>query len=368
MSVFKRGSVYWYDFQFQRQRIRESTGLRNLTAALRAKAIRKAGLAEGRAGFRRRQTAPVFREFVVKEFLPWSEQQLKDRPRSYVRYVVSSKPLLAHFGKMRLDAITPGDVEKFKMARARSVTTATTNRDLAALRVMLNYAIRHDYLQQNAVTQVKFFPERPGIQRVVSHEEQKTYITVANPLLRELATLLVETGMRPEEVFTIQRKNVHLNAGYLFVPRGKTRYARRNVPLTGAATEVLKGRLVSVKGAYLFPHRRDTSLPLTTIQKAHNLALRDAAIDPPFRLYDFRHTFGSRAAMAGVDLATFKGVDGALPHLHHHAVCASHSGAQAHGHSKIGGVQRRAELLLLRGTHNFPHSDKTCPSRTHVSC
>ena len=107
-------------------------------------------------------------------------------------------------------------------------------------------------------------------------------------------------------MFTIQRKNVHLDEGYLFVPKGKTRYARRNVPLTGAATEVLKSRLVSVKGAYLFPHRRDPSLPLTTIQKAHKLALRDAAIDPPFRLYDFRHTFGSRAAMAGVDLATLK--------------------------------------------------------------
>ena len=306
MSVFKRGSVYWYDFQFQGQRIRESTGLRNLTAALRAKAIRKAGLAEGRAGFRRRQTAPVFRDFVVKEFLPWSEQQLKERPRSYVRYVVSSKPLLAHFGKMRLDAIIPGDVERFKMARARSVTTSTTNRDLAALRVMLNYAIRHDYFEKNAVSQVKFFPERPGIQRVVSHEEQKRYMTVANPLLQDIATLLVETGMRPEEMFTIQRKNVHLKDAYLFIPKGKTRYAQRNMPLTGAATEVLKSRLVSVKGAYLFPHRRDTSRPLTTIQKAHELALRDAAIDPPFRLYDFPHTFGSRAAMAGVDLATLK--------------------------------------------------------------
>ena len=27
---------------------------------------------------------------------------------------------------------------------------------------------------------------------------------------------------------------------------------------------------------------------------------------PGFRLYDFRHTFGSRSAMAGVDLATLK--------------------------------------------------------------
>ena len=71
-------------------------------------------------------------------------------------------------------------------------------------------------------------------------------------------------------MFTIQRKNVHLKDAYLFIPKGKTRYAQRNMPLTGAATEVLKSRLVSVKGAYLFPHRRDTSRPLTTIQKHMN--------------------------------------------------------------------------------------------------
>jgi len=36
------------------------------------------------------------------------------------------------------------------------------------------------------------------------------------------------------------------------------------------------------------------------------MALRMAKPTPPFRLYDFRHTFGSRTAMAGVDLPTLK--------------------------------------------------------------
>ena len=53
MSVFKRGGVYWYNFVFQGQRIRESTGLTNKTAAQRVEAIRKAELAEGRAGAER---------------------------------------------------------------------------------------------------------------------------------------------------------------------------------------------------------------------------------------------------------------------------------------------------------------------------
>ena len=59
-------------------------------------------------------------------------------------------------------------------------------------------------------------------------------------------------------------------------------------------------------GPYLFPHREDPNKPLTTVRKAHQDALRTAKIKPPFRLYDLRHTFGSRSAMAGVDLATLK--------------------------------------------------------------
>ena len=146
--------------------------------------------------------------------------------------------------------------------------------------------------------------------RVVSHDEQRLYLEAANPLLRDVATLIVETGIRPEEVFTICQENVHLNRRYLFVPTGKTKFARRNIPLPDAAVEVLKRRLATAKGPYLFPHRRYPNRPLTTVQKAHEDAIRKTNVHPPFRLYDLRHTYGSRSAMAGVDLGTLKDLMG----------------------------------------------------------
>ena len=306
MSVFKRGTVYWYDFIFQGQRFRETTGLRNRTAALRVEAIRKAELAEGRAGLRPKRDCPHFGEFVVTEFLPWSRQQHRAPPRTYERYATSAKPLKYFFGKLPLDAITPAQLEKFKVARVQKITPAGTNRDLAALRVMLNFAIRQDHIRSNPFNSVKLFPEGPGIMRVVSYAEQHRYLVAANLLLRDIAVVMLETGMRPEEVFSMQKENVFLADRYLFVPTGKTRFARRNVPLTDAALDVLKRRMVKVKGPYLFSHRHNPDLPLTTIRKAHVQALRGSAINPPFRLYDLRHTFGTRMAMAGVDLPTLK--------------------------------------------------------------
>ena len=306
MSVYKRGGIYWYEFWFQGQRYRVSTGLRNKTAALRAEAIRKAELAEGRAGIVHRGPSPTFEDFVNSEFLPWSKTQHAAHPRTHQYYRVSSKPLVSFFRKLPLDAISTAQVEKFKLIRAERVSPATTNRDLAALRFMLNFGIRQGHVVRNPVTGVRFLPEGPGMMRVVSHDEQRLYLEAANPLLRDVATLIVETGIRPEEVFTICQENVHLNRRYLFVPTGKTKFARRNIPLPDAAVEVLKRRLATAKGPYLFPHRRDPNRPLTTVQKAHEDAIRKTNVHPPFRLYDLRHTYGSRSAMAGVDLATLK--------------------------------------------------------------
>ena len=171
---------------------------------------------------------------------------------------------------------------------------------------MLNFSVRQGYIVRNPVSGVRFLPEGPGSIRVVSHDEQRRYLAVANANLRDVVTMIVETGMRPEEVYTIRKENVHLNRRYLFIPTGKTRYARRNVPLTAATIEVLKQRLASAEGPYLFGKRGNPEKPIGPICWEHRKTLRKTGIRPPFRLYDFRHTFGSRSAMAGVDLATLK--------------------------------------------------------------
>jgi integrase len=294
------------DFWFRGQRIRESTGLTNKQAAQYAEAIRKAGLAEGRAGIVRRGPCPQFEDFVNNDYLPWSKIQHAAHPRTHLRYKTSSQPLIEFFGDLPLDAITTTHVEKFKQVRSAEVSSATTNRDIAAFRFMLNCAMRKGMIAKNPVHGVKLLPEGPGAMRIIAHEEQQRYLEASNPLLWDVATVILETGMRPEEVFTIRKENVHLLDGYVFVPTGKTRFARRNIPLTDAVKETLRRRATTAKGPHVFPNREDFNRPLTTVKKAHAEALRKAEIDPPFRIYDLRHTFGSRSAMAGVDLATLK--------------------------------------------------------------
>jgi integrase len=109
---------------------------------------------------------------------------------------------------------------------------------------------------------------------------------------------MLEKGMRPEEVFTIRKENVHHGRRHLFVPVAKAKFARRNVPLTDNTIAILKRQSAKAKGPCPFSHRHDPERPLTTMKTAHDDALRKANIKPRFRLYDLRHTFGSRTAMA----------------------------------------------------------------------
>jgi integrase len=98
--------------------------------------------------------------------------------------------------------ISAGLVEKFKVSRSAVITGAGTNRDMAALRLILNYAKRHQYIDRNPVCDVSFLEEGEGNMRIVSHEEQRRYLAAASPLVHDVALLVVETGMRPGEVFS----------------------------------------------------------------------------------------------------------------------------------------------------------------------
>jgi len=78
--------------------------------------------------------------------------------------------------------------------------------------------------------------------RIVSYAEERIYMQHADPLLRDVATIIVETGIRPGEIFSAHGEHLNLDERYIFIPTGKTRFARRTIPLTNRAYGVL-GRL-----------------------------------------------------------------------------------------------------------------------------
>jgi integrase len=318
MSVFKRGGIYWFEFWHHGRRYRRSTGVKNCRAAEDIERAFRTALNKGEVGITERKTVPHFRT-GMSAFLKWSKQEHDAHPRTHARYAVSSLALVRYFVDTPLDKIHPEDVERFKTTRAgdfktargkkgrvltkKKIRPATVNRELACLKALFSYFIKADVVAKNPVSRVKFLAENNQQTRVLSHVEERAYFEKASPMLRDVARIILETGMRPEEVYTIRPENVDLERRTIQIPHGKTKAARRLLTLTSAALEVLRRRIADLKSPYVFPCETDSHRPIPKVNNAHDRAVKDSKI-APLRLYDLRHTWATRAAMSGIDLVT----------------------------------------------------------------
>ena len=337
MRIFKRGSTYWFELVYEGQRIQKSTRVKNRRTAGDIAAAYRTALAKGDVGITERKKVPSF-AVAMSAFLKWTAQEHQTSPGTAERYRYSSFALLRFFPNVSLDRITPQEVERFKTSRAAEMVTvrgkakdkrkstgvkirpATVNRELACLRAMFNHTAKDHHELRNPVSQVKLLAEANQQDRVLTFTEQRAYLAAASQTLADVAGLILETGMRPEEVFTLQAGSVSLKDRFLKVERGKTPSARRRIDLTDAAMKILKPRIADsqereesdraekrpsrkIESYYLFPCETDSDRPLPGIQSAHARALASSGV-ADFRPYDLRHTWATRAAEAGIDLVT----------------------------------------------------------------
>jgi integrase len=354
MAIYRRGKIWWYSFEFQGRRIQESSGFANKKRAIDAESIRRAGLLERRAGFTRIKLPPRFEEFV-SVFLVWSKQQ--HLPKTYQLHDNNCKSLKRYFDGKWLDEITPGMVEDFKLARVqekrwgeeeeRAISGVTVNRALATLRLLFNYAERCGYRVPNPVKGLEFYKEPKHI-RVISLEEEIAYFAAASQPLKDISRIILETGMRPDEVFRIEFANVDFSQRTIFNTFGKTPAARRKLTMTNEVYSILKGRAASNKSRYAFPSGTSLDRPIARVHKAHYGAVARAGIQPRFILYDLRHTYASRAVMAGVDLPTLAAL---LGHTNIQMSMRYVHPAEEHKREAVGKLENynAAEMLKLAG-------------------
>jgi integrase len=320
MAAYRRGRIYWYSFEFQGRRVQESSGFKNKTAALRAEAKRRSELLDRRAGFTKVKLAPKFEEFV-EPFLQWSKQQHK--PKTYDLHEWNCRTLKRFFRGKYLDEITIEMVQDFKSARkqeplehandSRLVTGATVNRALTTLKLLYHQAARSGYGLKNPVVGVAMFPEPLDSMRVITFEEQTSYLSKTSQPLCDIAQIMLDTGMRPDEVFRMRVENIDFKQKTIFNPFGKTKAARRTIPMTADVLALLRERAkeaTKLGSPFVFSSPHNAVRPIGSVKKAHRAAAVRAKIKGAFRLYDLRHTFATRAVTSGADLPTLSALLG----------------------------------------------------------
>src|SRR5439155_8072450 len=199
MSIYKRGGIYWYKFQWQRKLVRESTKQGNDKVARQMEAAHKTSLAKGEVGIREKKPAPTLSEFCEKRFEPWvkSTTALKtwlDFYRVGLRAIKGYRPLAGR----KLDEITSENAAEFaaqRRAQKGGLQVSTVNSSLRVLRRALRQAAEWGLLQ--TVPKIKMLPGERHRERVLSIEEEARYLAAALEPLSSIAAVLSDTGMRP---------------------------------------------------------------------------------------------------------------------------------------------------------------------------
>jgi integrase len=275
-----------------------------------------------------------------------------------------------------LDSINASQLTGFISKRRKAkLKVSSINRELEVLRRMLRLAFEWGVLDKPAL-KVQMLPGENERDRVLSSAEESRYLkataavgesilaaharaldgirahlrgeTSTEPsdpfLLRDVTTILLDCGLRPEEAFRLRWQ--HVQEDVLHIPFGKTENARRRIPLTQRAGALLSMRRGAHSEQWVFPAPTRTGhIEKSSLRKQHRKAITLAKLEP-FNLYTLRHTCLTRWA-AYMDPYT-------LAYLAGHS---DFSTTKRYVHPQADTVRSAMQRAHeARGSHSFDHS------------
>ncbi len=348
MALYRRGETYWYEFRFNGQRIQQSAQTGNKDAARQIEAAHRVLLAKGEAGILERPPAPTLREFRPR-FESAITTLCAEKPATVEFYKKEMRRLLAdtQLSAVRLDAIDESMIDGYKQRRTRQISRfgrpmspASVNRELATLRRLLRMAQEWKLLDR--IPRIRLLRGEHNREFVLSHRLEPRYLEAAPQTLRDVAILMLETGVRPGEASNLKwtdvylQPAVHAELGYIAIGRGKSRYAKRNLSLTTRVAGMLKNRRAAVKSAWVFPgDSPDTAILVSSLDHEHEDVRTALKLPQDFVIHSLRHTMLTRLGESGADAFTIMRIAG------HSSVTVS----QRYVHPTPEGMERAFERL-----------------------
>ena len=231
---------------------------------------------------------------------------------------------LAH---CRLDRIDEALIEKFVQFRRKQVahpkrkkgrkpvSPATVNRALAALRRALRLAQEWNLIDR--VPRIRLLPGERNREFVLSKVDEPIFLAACPPLLKDVAILLLDTGLRVGEALKLEWRDVHLDPingarfGFLRVRQGKSKNAKRVISLTQRVVRMLRDRADARSDQYVFSNGEGKPYTETYIPHLQKKVREKLGwLNSDFVVHSLRHTCLTRLGEAGVDAFTIMRIAG----------------------------------------------------------
>jgi integrase len=381
MGIFKRGcdkngpnktcskcgtkkvcGVYWYKFQWDGVPVVQSTRQRNDKVARQMESAHRTSLAKGEVGIREKKAAPILRDFLKNDFTPYVKTKHAAKPLT-VRYYVQGGDMLlkSEMAGLRLDEITDQQAREFACKHV-ALSASGINRGLRTLRRALNLAYEWNKIERPV--KIKLATGERQRDRVLDEKEIENYLAACPQPWKDCATLILDEGFRPSEVFCLRWNAVLLKddgTGLIRIIDGKSRAARRTLPMTPRVHALLSARYAvaeSVDG-WVFPSGgKSGHLNGDVTKDQHTKALVASGVQA-FVPYTLRHTaLTMLGAAAGDDpfvlarIAGHSSISTTQRYIHpqQEAVQRVFTASQLPVGTKMGTKQKRLEGATVKKT------------------
>lgn len=284
--IYKRGRFYTVKFKHHGAVIVRSTRAMRAKDAHAIENKIRSELALGHWNILELKPVPTLREFVSKHFLPFIESKVQ--PKTVKYYAYGCKLLLdSDLANLRLDVITDEHAARFAASYSR-LSPATINAALRTLRRIIYLAV--DWKRMDRKPKLSLTKGERIRERVLIPEEIEQYLSKCPQPWHDVALIMLHTGFRPDEAFRLRQEHINFEGrGTISVAEGKSKAARRTLPMTPEVKRVLTERCLA-QSEWVFPSSSKIGhYNQGSAKKQHALALERSGVKP-FEPYILRHT------------------------------------------------------------------------------
>jgi integrase len=298
-SIYKRGNIYWIKYYRSGKPYRVSTKSAKEADAKSLLKKREGEISQGKLPgiyFDR-----VRFDDLAEDFLTDYRINAKD----VVRAALSIRHLKAEFEGMRVPAITTSKIQAYVEKRlAVGAANATINRELAALKRMLNLAARQTPPKVDKVPYIPMLKENNVRKGFFEHGDFLALRDALSDHLKGFATFGYKVGWRISEIGTLAWAQVDLQQGIVRLEVGETKNDEaRTVYLDDELKEIFRHQWEIRKKLrtalpYVFLNHDGTDR-VKRFDKAWRTACKKAGIGVR-RFHDFRRTAVRNMVRAGI--------------------------------------------------------------------
>ena len=229
--------------------------------------------------------------------------------------------LRKQMGHIHLRDLSPAFLAAHRDRRLKTVKASTVSREFTTLSTAINTAIVEWAipLASNPVSKVRVRNADIRRDRRLETGEERLMLKHAQPMLKRIIILALETAMRRGEILKIRKSNINFGNQTLLIPDTKTN-TPRTIPLSDGAVKALTDQIRAVEKELggVIPLREPVlfEMRLSEWQRQMERLWRDTGIQN-MRFHDLRHESVSRLFESGFNVMEVATVSGhkCLQHL-----------------------------------------------------